>query len=132
MSIKTFTNDLAAVELAGVVRRYDGIPKELRPGDLPAQWVQMPIAILAPEEGLGTFAESGVRYTVIFRVAVSEVTEGLPARQRDAVLDMAETFQNWARDTHYTVETLDTEARIAVGSREYRGVTARITAWEME
>lgn len=127
MTVKDFTNDLAAVVLPGVRTVYPDIPKELYARELPAQWVDMPSINVNPEESGGTFEESGVRYTVRLFIAAFEVTEGLPAEHRDGMLDLAAAVELWAKGTPYIVE-IATAARLPVGGREYRGVVATVTA----
>lgn len=127
MTIREFADELAAVELAGVRRIFSGIPKQLSPGDLPAQWADMPGALINPEQPYSTFDEAAPRYSGVLYVAVAEVTEGLPDDQRTAILEMAERVEEWARRTIYQTEIL-THLRIPAGSREYRGVLARVNA----
>ena len=128
-TIAAFTNALAAVTLSGVTTVYDDIPRELKASELPAQWVDMPAAVVSPDSTFSTFDESGVRHVATIAVAVADVSEGYPAAQRTAVLAMATTVEAWAITTPWQVEIF-TAARIAVGSREYRGVLARVTAEE--
>jgi hypothetical protein len=127
MTIRTFRNEIAAVEFAGVRRRYDDIPKELKAEDLPAQWVEMPSAAVGPQELFSTFEEGGSRYIISLFIAVARVMEGFPAEQVAATLAAAEEIEAWAKTTPYLTE-ITTSARIPVGSVEYRGVGARITA----
>lgn len=125
MSILDFADELAAVELPGVRTVYPDLPRELHDSELPASWVDMPSATIRPGDIYGTFAESGVSYSAQLFVAVAPVTEGLPAAQRTAMLQMAEGMEQWARETIYEV-TLQTAPRIPVGNREYRGVVAQV------
>lgn len=130
---KTFTDDLAAVVFTGVCRRFDDIPKQLMPSDLPAQFVDLPTVTISPQEtvsNFGTFDASAGRYVATLYIAVSEVTEGLPADQREAILDMAVRVEEWAIRTPYTV-TIETKQRIPVAAREYRGIVAQVTADDM-
>ena len=129
MNIKTFTDALIAAEIDGVYDRLDYIPRELDPRRLPAQWVDMPAVNLVPEGAFGTFEESGAQYTTALFIAHSPVIEAFPAEQRAAVLELACAVEAWAAETTYTVQ-VTTGARIPVGSREYRGVVARISANE--
>jgi hypothetical protein len=131
MSIADFPDELAAVTFAGVNRRYDDIPKELKAEDLPAQWVEMPTAFVAPTELYGTFEEAGSRYVCMMFIAVATVAEGFPADQRAAVLTMAARVEAWAKTTPYATQ-ITTSARIPVGSREYRGVGVQVTADAIE
>lgn len=131
MTIKEFADDLAAVRLQRVATRYPGIPKELYDHELPAQWVDMPAAVIRPEDDFGTFAESGVTYSAQLFVAVSPVTEGLPEEQREAMLKMAEDIEAWAKQSRYEVQ-ITTAPRIPVGSREYRGVVAQVALTDLE
>lgn len=130
-TIKTFADELAAVVFHSVETRYPGIPKELYERELPAQWVDMPSAAIRVGDDFGTFDESGTSYTAQLFVAVSLVTEGLPEQQREAMLDMAEEVELWAKDTTYEV-LITTAPRIPVGSREYRGVVAKVTRTNLE
>jgi hypothetical protein len=127
MTIRTFRNEIAAVEFDSVRRRYDDIPKELKAEDLPAQWVEMPGATVGPQELFGTFEEGGSRYVVSLFIAVARVMEGFPSEQLEATLVAAEEVEAWAKTTPYLAEIV-TSARIPVGAVEYRGVGARITA----
>jgi hypothetical protein len=127
MTILDFRNEIAAVEFASVRRRYDDIPKELKVEDLPAQWTEMPAATVGPAELFSTFEEGGSRYIVSLFIAVARVMEGFPAEQVQATLEAAEEVEAWAKTTPYLVE-ITTSARVPVGSVEYRGVGARITA----
>lgn len=134
MTIKTFADELAAVNFAGVTKRCAGIPKALFPADLPAQFADMPSALINPSEAIGnfgTFGAAAARYSGTILIAVAEVTEGFPDNQRTAVLDMAERVEAWAITTPYTTE-ITTALRIAVGAKEYRGVTARVNAPDMD
>lgn len=131
---KTFTDDLTAVVFAGVLTRFDDIPRELKASQLPAQFVDLPTISISPQETVsnyGSFSAAAGRYVVTLYIAVAEVTEGLPENQRTAILDMAEEVEAWAITTPWTVE-IETKARIPVGSREYRGVVARVTADDMD
>lgn len=133
-TIKTFADELAAVTFTGVVKRFDGAPKVIYPHELPAKWVEMPSAMIEPsaaEGSFGTFAASAARYTTFMFVAVCELSEGLPDDQREAVLDMAERIEAWAILTEKTVE-MATQPKIKVAAREYRGITCRVTAPDME
>jgi hypothetical protein len=127
MTIHTFRDEIAAVEFDCVRRRYAGVPKELKAEDLPAQWVEMPAATVSPAELFGTFEEGGSRYIVSLFIAVARVMEGFPAEQVEATLEAADEVEAWAKTTPYLVEIV-TSAKIPVGSVEYRGVGARITA----
>jgi hypothetical protein len=131
MTIKDFADELAAVELAGVRRVFRGIPKQLAPGDLPAQWADMPGAVINPDQLNSTFDEAAPRYSGVLYVAVADVSEGLPDNQRTVILEMAERVEEWARQTPYATEIV-THLRITAGSREYRGVIARVGAPGME
>jgi hypothetical protein len=127
MSIHTFRDEIAAVEFDCVKRRYGDIPKELKAEDLPAQWVEMPAVTVGPQELFSTFDEGGSRYVVSLFIAVARVMEGFPAEQVEATLEAADEVEAWAKTTPYLAEIV-TSARIPVGSVEYRGVGARITA----
>jgi hypothetical protein len=93
MTIKDFADELAAVELAGVRRVFRGIPKQLAPGDLPAQWADMPGAVINPDQLNSTFDEAAPRYSGVLYVAVADVSEGLPDNQRTVILEMAERVE---------------------------------------
>jgi hypothetical protein len=127
MTIRTFTDEIAALEFDCVRRRYADIPKEIKSEDLPAQWTEMPAAVIDPAGLFGTFEEGGSRYVVSLFIAVAPVKEGFPADQRNATLEAAAEVEAWAKTTPYLTEIV-TSARIPVGSVEYRGVGARITA----
>ena len=127
MSIKTFADEMAALVVAGVTTRYDGIPKQLAPAQLPVKWVEMPSAVVEPTGNYGTLAESGSRYTVMMYIAVSAFDEGFPDAQRSAVLDIAAAVEDWVEEKSYTAE-INTQQPVAVANIPYRGVTVRVTA----
>ncbi len=130
MDIKDFADELADISIAGVTTVLGGVPNELKPAELPAQWVDMPSAIVEPGNQYSTFTASGARYTAVLRIAVAQVGIGLPDEHRDDVLEMAAEVIKWAAGTPYSAEVL-TAPRIPVGNQEYRGVTARIIAEEV-
>lgn len=130
MNIKNFADELAAVEIPGVYERLTAIPRELDTRRLPSQFVDMPQVTITPGAVFGTMAEAGGQYAATLRIAQSRVTDGgVTDEQRTCVLELAAEVEAWAKTTPYTVQIL-TEPRITVGSFEYRGVTARITADE--
>lgn len=130
-TLKTFADELAAVSLTGVTTTIAGIPKELTAAQLPAKWADLPSATIEPElDTFGTLAAGAAAYTGTIYIAVAELAEGLPDAQRTAILDMAVRVEEWAIATPYAV-TIETKARIPVGSREYRGVVAQVTAPDM-
>lgn len=134
MNIKDFADELAAVTFAGVCRKFTGIPKQLRPGDLPAQFVDMPTALINPSEAVnafGTFDAAAARYSAALYIAVSLFDEGLPDDQREAMLDMAVRVEEWAIRTVFVTE-LRTDQQIVVAGIPYRGVIARVQAPDMD
>lgn len=127
-TIGEFFSALAAVEFAGVETNYSDIPKErARTDDLPAKWVGMPQAVIDPQQMFSTFSEAAALHTLSIYIAVAEMKEGFPADDQTAVLEMADTVEQWAKTTPYTVRAL-TEPRIALGGKEYRGVTAVVSS----
>ena len=131
MTITEFADDLAAVVLASVETPFDGIPRELLPAQLPAQWVDLPSAVIDPPGAFGSFTESAATYTGTLYVAVCEVSVGLPDDQRAAILEVADEVEAWAVASPYRVE-ITTARRIPVGNKEYRGVMAVCTLADME
>lgn len=130
MNIKDFADALADVEIPGVYERLQGVPRELDPRRLPSQWVDMPVAEINGALQMSTFDESSAQYIATIYIADSAILEGgLPDDQRERVLDLAAAVEQWAKETTYAV-LLTTGARIPVGTREYRGVVARVTANE--
>lgn len=133
MSIGAFADALAAVTIAGVTTRIAGIPKTLAAEQLPAQWVDMPSALINPAEGMSTLYRSAAVYTATLYIAVEPVAKegGLPDSQRTKMLAIADAVEEWAEATPYIVEIALTP-RIPVAAVEYRGITARVTADDME
>ena len=131
MAISAFANALAAITLAGVTTKLPGIPKELKPSQLPSQWVDMPSAVINPENPFGTLAGSASRYSCVLYIAVDRLVEGLPDTQRTAMLQIADAVEIWAEASPYTVE-IELTPRIPVGGVEHRGLTVRVTAEDME
>lgn len=133
-SLIEWRDSLAAVVFDGVTTVYPGIPKELFARELPASWVGMPSQIIDPAGPYSTFEESGVTRSVRLTIAVSEFDEGFPREQMTAVLEMAQTVEAWAKFTPWRVEMITGDTsdgpNIRVGSREYRGVVARIIGTE--
>lgn len=127
-------NSLTAVQFDGVLTTYVDIPKELYARDLPASFVGMPAEVIDPGGLFSTFDESGVTRSVKLTIAVSEFAEGYPVDQMNAVLTMAQTVEAWAKTTTYRVEMVTGDTtdgpNIRVGSREYRGVVARVISTE--
>lgn len=127
-TIGEFFADLAAVEFDGVATNYTDIPKERGRNDaLPAKWVGMPQAVVDQNQAFSVLAESGALHTLSIYIAVAEMREGYPAADQTAVLTMADTVEQWAKTSPYSVRVL-TEPRIALGSKEYRGVTAVVSS----
>lgn len=129
MTIAQFIDDLTALTFPSVATRYTDLPRELREVDLPASWVDMPSCTITTTGPFATFPESGVVYSAQLFVAVASVTEGYPAAQQAAVLAVADEIAEWAVTSDYNV-TVQTAPRLAVGSREYRGVVVLITTPE--
>lgn len=133
MTIKAFADTLAAVTLTGVKKKFAGIPKKLASTDLPAQWVDMPSAVINPGGEFSTLSSSAAAYSATLYIAVSPVAAegGLPDAQRTAMLNIANVVEAWAETTPYQVE-IQMTPRIPVANIEYRGVTVRVTADDME
>lgn len=127
MTIREFADMMAGLEFECVTTRLDYIPKELRRRELPVSWYELPSVTVTPGGEYSTFCASDAQIVGMLYIAVDEKSEGFPADQRNAVLDMADEVMEWATKQPYQVEII-TAATISVGAVEYRGVGARITA----
>jgi hypothetical protein len=131
MSIKTFVDTLAAIDVDGVKRRHGYPPLQISTADLPASFVRPPSSTYEP---LSTCTDTDNEMVCSLVVAVEPTGQNTQPTNYAAMLTMADALNSALRTNRgnlgaivtWSISAQDVEP-ILVGQTAYWGVTASVT-----
>jgi hypothetical protein len=131
MSIKTFVDTLASIEVAGVKRRHGYPPLQINTADLPASFVRPPSSTYEP---LSTCSDTDNEMVCALAVAIEPTGQSTQPANYAKLLEIADALNvalrasrhNLGAIVTWSISAQDTEP-IIVGQTAYWGVTATVT-----
>jgi hypothetical protein len=131
VSIKTFVERLAAVDVAGVKRQYTYPPLQITSSDVPASFVRPPASNYAP---LSTCDDTADEMVCELVIAVEAAGQNEQPANYAAILTMADALNDALRDEQLDIGALVTwriaaqnERPIIIGATPFWGVSALVT-----
>jgi hypothetical protein len=131
MTIKSFVDTLAAVDVAGVKRKHGYPPLQISTADLPASFVRPPSSGYGP---ISTCSDTDDEMVCDLVVAIEPTGQNTQPANYARLLDMADALNGAMKNNRgslgaivtWTIAAQDTEP-IIVGQTAYWGVTASVT-----